>query len=237
MNICLEKSKDSEKKERIYKNISGIYRRPFIAISGTIGAGKTTLTKSLASIYGFEPIFEPVNDEHLGRYYKDMARWSFSFQVHLLNKRFKLQKYIMESQKTGIIQDRFFGEDQVFVRTLIKLGSIDKMDVEIYDELYDNMRLCAAAWPSIVVFLDTKPEIAYERMKIRNREQEKEVPLDYFKLLHDSYEDWLSDIAPMTSVLRIDWNTFKSASEVKRIVDEHAHKYNLKELCFNNYIP
>ena len=44
----------------------------YIAISGNIGAGKTTLTKMLAKYYGWEPRFESVSfNPYLEDYYTD----------------------------------------------------------------------------------------------------------------------------------------------------------------------
>ena len=61
-----------------------------IAIAGNIGSGKTTLTKMLAKRFGWNPRFEPVdNNPYLDDFYADMNRWSFNLQVYFLNKRFK----------------------------------------------------------------------------------------------------------------------------------------------------
>lgn len=41
------------------------------------------------------------------------------------------------------------------------------------------------------VYLRTTPEIVYERMKTRARSEEKCIPLDYLKQLHELHENWL----------------------------------------------
>jgi deoxyadenosine/deoxycytidine kinase len=44
-----------------------------IAIAGNIGSGKTTLTKMLAKRFGWNPRFEPVdNNPYLDDFYADM---------------------------------------------------------------------------------------------------------------------------------------------------------------------
>ena len=46
-----------------------------IAIVGNIGAGKTTLTELLAKNYGWEPLYEAVdNNPYLEDFYSDMKR-------------------------------------------------------------------------------------------------------------------------------------------------------------------
>ena len=82
-----------------------------IAVAGNIGSGKTTLTKMLAKRYGWEPRFEPVdNNPYLDDFYADMERWSFNLQIYFLNKRFK--EVVEISKYDGyIIQDRTIFED------------------------------------------------------------------------------------------------------------------------------
>lgn len=43
----------------------------------------------------------------------------------------------------------------------------------------------------LIVYLRTSPEVAYQRMRSRNRAEEDGAPFSYLKLLHESYEDWL----------------------------------------------
>jgi deoxyadenosine/deoxycytidine kinase len=86
-------------------------KKMHIAIAGNIGSGKTTLTKMLAKRFGWNPRFEPVdNNPYLADFYVDMERWSFNLQVYFLNKRFKEVVEISKSEET-IIQDRTIFED------------------------------------------------------------------------------------------------------------------------------
>ena len=60
-----------------------------IAITGNIGAGKTTLAEQLARHYGWEILHEAVDDNpYLADFYDDMSRWAFNLQVYFLNSRF-----------------------------------------------------------------------------------------------------------------------------------------------------
>lgn len=42
------------------------------------------------------------------------------------------------------------------------------------------------------VYLKTDPEVAYQRIKTRNRSEEKDVPFEYIKHLHELHEKWLN---------------------------------------------
>ena len=62
----------------------------FIGISGLIGAGKTTLAKALGKVLNLPVYYEPIiENEYLEDFYRDMKRYSFSFQIYLLNCRFR----------------------------------------------------------------------------------------------------------------------------------------------------
>lgn len=43
-----------------------------------------------------------------------------------------------------------------------------------------------------VVYLRTDPEVAYQRIKTRNRPEERNVTFEYIKHLHDLHDRWLN---------------------------------------------
>src|SRR3989338_5750881 len=88
----------------------------FIGIAGIIGAGKSTLARSLAQTMGLPVYYEPVNDhEYLADFYTDMKKYSFSMQVYLLNRRFQQHQQIIWQGRGGV-QDRTIYEDSVFAK-------------------------------------------------------------------------------------------------------------------------
>ena len=61
-----------------------------VAIAGNIGAGKTTLTRLLAKHYKWDAHYEDVVDNpDLDDFYHSMDRWSFNFEIFILNSRFR----------------------------------------------------------------------------------------------------------------------------------------------------
>ncbi|KAG9461533.1 hypothetical protein GDO78_016542 [Eleutherodactylus coqui] len=43
----------------------------------------------------------------------------------------------------------------------------------------------------LIVYLRTSPETCYQRLKMRCREEERVIPLEYLYAIHGLYEDWL----------------------------------------------
>ena len=94
-----------------------------IAITGNIGAGKTTLTDMLAKHYGWKTQYEDVeHNPYLEDFYKDMSQWSFALQIYFLGSRFRQVKEIRESGQ-DIIQDRTIYEDAYICRKFEGYGT------------------------------------------------------------------------------------------------------------------
>src|SRR5690606_35518049 len=111
-----------------------------IAISGNIGAGKTTLTAKLAKHYNWIAQFESVaSNPYLVDFYDDMDRWAFNLQIHFLNSRFQHALHISENRQT-IVQDRTIYEDaHIFAATLHRSKIMSDRDFQTYMELFESM--------------------------------------------------------------------------------------------------
>lgn len=196
----------------------------YIVVSGIIGAGKTTLVKKLAETMGFEAIYEPVEtNPYLSLFYEGMKepvnRYAFPMQIYLLNERFDQHQMLIWSGK-NVIQDRSIFEDLIFGKMLAASGKMSALDFETYRRHF--MRLGNYIHrPDLIIYLDTKPEIALERIKARGRECEKDLPLEYLRELEKGYLDWIdTDICGRIPVLRLDWNTFIPTDEVVAKIKE-----------------
>src|SRR3989338_8936751 len=131
----------------------------FIGIAGIIGAGKSTLARSLAQTMGLPVYYEPVNDhEYLADFYTDMKKYSFSMQVYLLNRRFQQHQQIIWQGRGGV-QDRTIYEDSVFARMLCDAGLMDERDHRTYVSLFSHMSNFMRK-PNLIVYLDVRPEMS-----------------------------------------------------------------------------
>ena len=162
-----------------------------IAVSGNIGAGKTTLTQMLSKHYGWEMRLEPVViNPYLEDYYKDIKRWSFALEVYFLKERFRDILDVAHTNKT-IIQDRSIFEGvYVFVENNYRQGNLSETDFHTYMELFDLMTNITKI-PDLMIYLrKSVPELVRQIQK-RGRDYEQTIQLDYLEGLNNRYEDFI----------------------------------------------
>lgn len=163
-----------------------------IAIVGNIGAGKTTLTEMLAKNYGWDPLFEAVdNNPYLEDFYSDMKRWSFNLQIYFLNSRYR---QIIEIQKSGrnILQDRTIYEDAyIFAENLHDMGLMTTRDYENYTSIFDNITEYIKP-PDLLVYLKASVPTLVNNIQRRGREYEIGIRIDYLSKLNEKYDKWIA---------------------------------------------
>ena len=188
-----------------------------IGISGLIGAGKSTLARALGEEMHLPVYYEPVVEgSYLTDFYKDQKRYSFRLQIFLLNKRFRQQQQIIWSGEGGV-QDRTIYEDAIFARTLKDSGLMDDRDFRTYLEMFNNISNFMRK-PNLIVHLDVTPEESLKRIKMRSRDVESEITMEYLEALHREYERFLQDISKMIPVIRVDYSRFRTAEEMAQMI-------------------
>jgi len=171
-----------------------------IAIAGNMGSGKSTLVEFLSRTYGVMPFYEP-NDEnpYLADFYKDMQRWAFQSQLYFLSNKFRLHQEL-DRQPGVVALDRTIFEDaEIFATALHQMRKISKRDWETYRGFYGAI-LDAIRPPDLMIYLRCSMRPLRQRIKLRGREMEQDVPLAYLKRLDRLYENWISSYA-MSDIL------------------------------------
>ena len=194
-----------------------VFGNIFIGIAGMIGAGKSTLAAALGQHLGIETYFEPVADnEYLEDFYRDTAKYSFAMQVYLLNRRFQQHQEIIWRGRSAV-QDRTIYEDSIFAKMLAKTGLMDDRDYRTYVDLFRNMSnfMCK---PSVIIYLDVSPESSAERIRMRSRDVESQIPLAYLESLHEGYEEFIASISKVIPVIRVDYARFATAEEMAEVI-------------------
>ena len=190
----------------------------FIGIAGMIGAGKSTLAGALGEHLEIDVYYEPVQDnEYLEDFYRDTARYAFSTQIYLLNRRFQQHQEIIWRGRSAV-QDRTIYEDSIFAKMLAENGLMDERDYRTYQQLFRHMSnfMCK---PNLIVYLDVGPERSMERIQNRGRGMESGISLEYLAALYEGYEAFVKDISRVIPVIRVDYDRFATADEMAQVIE------------------
>jgi len=157
-----------------------------------MGSGKSTLVEFLHRTYDVSPFYEP-NDEnpYLADFYKDMKRWAFQSQLYFLSNKFRLHQEL-DRQPGVVALDRTIFEDaEIFATALHQMRKISKRDWETYCGFYEAI-LDAIRPPDLMIYLRCSMRPLRQRIRLRGRKMEQDVPLAYLKRLERLYENWVS---------------------------------------------
>lgn len=163
-----------------------------IAITGNIGAGKTTLAALLGNHFGWDIFYETVeSNPYLKDFYEDMPRWAFHTQIFFLNSRFEQVRRIKENTH-NVIQDRTIYEDAyIFATNLYTSGIMPRRDFENYMALFRSLSSLVQP-PDLMVYLKADLPKLLRQIRLRNRDYERNLSPDYLRNLNEHYENWTS---------------------------------------------
>lgn len=172
-------------------------------VEGNIGAGKSTflrlLKKTLPHI-GISP--EPITDWQrqvygqslLTNFYEDPARWAYTFETLTLMCR--TQDHVMEQSRTNsiqVVERSIYSGFYCFAENSYESGFMSDIEWKLYREWFAFLIQNKCAAPTGFIYLKVDPEIAYERIKKRNRYAEKTISRAYLKQIHARHEQFLVD--------------------------------------------
>ncbi|WP_085993772.1 deoxynucleoside kinase [Oceanobacillus senegalensis] len=189
-----------------------------ITIAGTVGVGKSTMTKALAKSLNFKTSFEKVDtNPYLEDFYHDFERWSFHLQIYFLAERFKEQKRIFE-YGGGFVQDRSIYEDTgIFAKMHYENGNMSKTDFETYSNLFESMVMTPYfPHPDLLIYLEGSLDDVLKRINERGRTMEKNTPVSYWEEMHRRYEEWINNFNACP-ILRLDISDYDLLNEENSI--------------------
>lgn len=205
-------------------NNYGIPQDAVITIAGTVGVGKSTLTKALAERFNFRTSFENVDhNPYLDKFYNDFERWSFHLQIYFLAERFKEQKRMFE-YGGGFIQDRSIYEDvDIFAKMHQEQGTMSPEDFETYSELFNAMVMTPYfPKPDVLIYLECDYDDVINRIKLRGRQMEIETDTAYWQKLYQRYEDWISEFnaCPVVRVNINEYDLHEDPETLNPVIDK-----------------
>lgn len=185
------------------------YTKPLIvSIEGNIGTGKSTIlyhleqyykqTNDTSVIFVKEPVdeWETIKDAEgetiLAKFYKDPHKYAFAFQIMAYATRLSiLRKAIRENPECKVLVcERSLEADKyIFANMLHDDGHIDDVCYQIYTKNFGEYSQDFGV--DRVVYIDSEPEVCYQRISKRSRTGEGGIALGYLEKCKRYHDAWL----------------------------------------------
>ena len=212
-----------------------------IALAGTIGAGKTSLTQLLADHLNSKAFYESVDDNKiLPLFYKNPKKYGFLLQIYFLNKRIDEIKDSYDNDLN--VLDRSIFEDALLFKLNADMGRATQTESDIYSSLLANMmeelpEQPHQKAPDLLINIQVSFETMLKRIEKRGRSYEQIANdpslYSYYQNLNNRYRDWYAQYDESPKML-IDGDKYDfvedptAAQEVLKMVDRKLAELNLK---------
>ncbi|MBI5971633.1 deoxynucleoside kinase [Staphylococcus caledonicus] len=155
--------------------------KPFIAIEGPIGVGKSSLAHKLSQTLNYYEEREIIDENpFLSDFYDDISKWSFQTEMFFLCNRYKQAKDIAKMTQ-GVVSDYHIYKNKIFARNTLDDTEFDKFD-RIFNILTEDIQM-----PNMIIFLDAHLDVLKQRIAKRNRSFEHQIEDDYLLTLKQDY--------------------------------------------------
>jgi len=171
-----------------------------IVVEGNIASGKTELLRFFGNYPAAKVFAEPIEKWRgacgfnlLDLMYSDPSRWSLTFQtyVQLTMLDTHTRNDGLKDNDIKIMERSIYSAKYCFVENLLNNNFMTKAEYAVLTEWFNWIIANTRCNVDLIIYLKTKPETVYERLVKRSRPEERRIPLDYLKALHDLHEDWL----------------------------------------------
>lgn len=171
-------------------------KKLFIAVSGTMGVGKTTVAKILQQQLKFKLLKENFADnKFLGRFYNNLPRWAFHSQVFFLVEKIRQTqqvKGLLNDQ--SVIQDTVINEDVFsYAKAQLINKNMGEEEYNLYTKIYNTFKDYLVK-PDLHIYLKADLDTLMKRISQRSREEEENVPRAYVKLLDGLNKQWIGEV-------------------------------------------
>jgi len=186
----------------------------YIAVAGNIGTGKSSLVKFISKEYKFKPLHEiEGKNPYLLDFYKNMSTYSFHSQISFLINKLKLYQK-MYKIKEKIILDRTIYEDaEIFAKNLYKNNYMNKKDFNTYWILYQCI-IKNIKKPNKLIYLQCSTSTLVKRIKLRNINNQQQIPTSYLDQLQKLYRNWIDNIKNF-NIIKLNTDNFNYINNIK----------------------
>ncbi|MBC8214756.1 MAG: deoxynucleoside kinase [Candidatus Marinimicrobia bacterium] len=159
----------------------------YIAIEGSIGVGKTSLSEILRDVLDARLVNEEFEENpFLPDFYKDPERFAFQAQLFFLLSRYRQQLDLQQTElfTKGIVADYMFAKDRIFASL-----NLNDREMTLYNTVA-NLLEKNITYPDLVIFLQSDTDRLMQNIKARGREYELNMDWKYIDALNQVYNEY-----------------------------------------------
>ncbi len=175
----------------------------FIAIEGTIGAGKTSLATRIAHDYNAKLILEQFEDNSfLPKFYLDQEKYAFPLEMSFMASRFQQLKDRLGSRDLFLnftISDYYVAKSLIFARK-----TLPPDEFNLFNRFFQLIDVSLPK-PDLLVYLYLDVEKLQENIKRRGRSYEQQIKDEYLAQIQSGYFDYIRQQQDMR-ILLLDTN-------------------------------
>ncbi len=202
----------------------------YIAIEGTVGAGKTSLATRIAKDFNGRLIleeFEGDKNPFLPKFYKEPEKYSFQLEMTFLALRFQQLKDklgVLDLFHDFIISDYYVARSLIFSR-----NNLQEDEYQLFSRFF-NIIFSDMPKPELLVYLYSDVERLQRNIRQRGRSYEQEISDAYLENIQQGYFDFLRQQQNSMRILLIDTNRLDfvaNEGDYQRIIDVIDRPYDI----------
>lgn len=202
----------------------------YIAIEGTLGAGKTTLASRIATDFNGKLVleeFEADKNPFLPKFYKEPDKYSFQVEMTFLALRYQQLKDklgALDLFHNFIISDYYVAKSLIFSR-----NNLQADEYQLFSRFF-NIIFSDMPKPELLVYLYSDVDRLQRNIRKRGRSYEQEISNEYLANIQQGYLDFLRQQQDSMRILILDTNRLDfvaSYSDYRTIIETIDQPYEI----------
>ena len=202
----------------------------YIAIEGTIGAGKTTLATRISNDFNGKLVleeFEGDKNPFLPKFYKEPEKYSFQLEMTFLALRYQQLKDklgALDLFHDFIISDYYVAKSLIFSR-----NNLQEDEYQLFSRFF-NIIFSDMPKPELLVYLYCDVERLQANIHKRGRSYEQEISDEYLANIQEGYLNFLNQQQSNMRILLLDTTRMDfvaNESDYRRIIEAIDQPYDI----------
>jgi len=160
-------------------------RYNYIAIEGTIGAGKTSLVEKIASDFEARAVYEQFEENSfLPKFYKDPDKYAFPLEMSFMASRFQQLKTELSKGdmfRSFVVADYFLDKSLIFARK-----TLQEDEFSLFSRFFHFINT-GLAKPELIIYLYKDVELLRQNIRKRGRVYEQDITAGYLEKIQSGY--------------------------------------------------